>query len=268
MAEGFCVLATIPLFYYLGYNGMLIRVIVVAGIVVALMHVLRPIRVRPLWDWNSFILLLKTGVPIFLLDYLASSAGTCDRLVLLRLGGVTVVGYYAMALLAKEAAGVVPRALSEYVYPKMSHSYGEHADPLRLWGIAVKSGALAVAIMVPIAVAGWFLMPPVVSTLFPKYTEAVSAAQWLLIASVFSGVTVGSMAIWSMKDWKIMAWYQVLSSVFSIVGPVVGGLWATKPLTGVSLGVLGSQVAWCVIAWYLIYVATHRPTSPSNNDSI
>src|SRR5438132_12787031 len=148
MAEGFCVLATIPLFYYLGYNGMLMRVIVVAGIIVALMHLLRPIRVSPSWDWNSFLLLLKTGVPIFLLDYLASSASTCDRLVLLRLGGVTVVGYYAMALLAKEAAGVVPRALSEYVYPKMSHSYGEHADPLRLWKIAVKSGALAVAIMV------------------------------------------------------------------------------------------------------------------------
>jgi O-antigen/teichoic acid export membrane protein len=263
LAEGLCGLATIPLFYFLGYNGMLIRVIVVAGIVVALMHLMRPIRVLPLWDWNSFLLLLKTGVPIFLLDYLASSASTCDRLVLLRLGGVTVVGYYAVALVAREATEVVPRALGEYVYPRMSHSYGEHGDLLRLWKMALKSSILAVAIMIPLAVAGWFLMPLVVSKLFPKYAQAVTAAQLLLVAAVFSGATLGRIAIWSLKSWRLMVWYQILASGLLVVGPIVGGVLWSVPLTGVSAGVLAAQVILCPITWYLIYTATHPSTANS-----
>lgn len=261
VAEGLCGLATIPLLYYLGYNGMLTRVIFMGGIVLLLMHLMRPIHVSPSWDRRSFLLLLSTGAPIFIFDYLSNSSATCDRLVLLRLGGVKAVGYYSMALLAREAIAVIPGALSEYVYPRMSYAYGEHANPLHLWKMALKSSLLAVVIMVPVATAGWFLMPPVVSTLFPKYTEAINAAQLLLVSAVFTGATVGRSAIWSMKAWKLMAWYQLLGAGFLIAGPLVGGMAFSPPLLGVSVGLLVGQALWCPIAWWLIHYATHRRDS-------
>jgi len=266
LVEGCCGLATIPLLFYLGYNGMLLRVMLVAGIVLLVMHRLRPMRVSPAWNGEAFLILLKTGIPIFALDYLASSASTCDRLVLLRYGGVKAVGLYAMALLAKEALDIVPKSLGEYIYPRMSHSLGQLHDPKLLWKMAVKSSVLIVGIMIPIAVIGWFLMPPVVAKLFPKYTEAVTAARVLLIAEVFYGATLGRMAIWSLKSWKLMTWYQILAAGFCAVGPVVGGLLCASPLKGVSLGVLSESVIWCPIAWCFIYLATHRAGAAEKAD--
>jgi O-antigen/teichoic acid export membrane protein len=261
IGEAFITVATIPLVAYLGYNGMLMRAVVLAAVVVVMMHLLRPVRVTPSWHTDSFALLLKTGMPIFVLDYISTSASTCDRLVLLHLGGIRDVGFFALALMAREAIGIVPGALSEYIYPRMSYSYGSTNDPLQLWRMAVKSSLLVVAFMIPTVAVGWFMLPPLVSRLFPKYTMAVESAQWLLIASIFSAATLGRMAIWSMKDWKFMTWYQLLGSVIVIAGPIIGGLSFSKPLAGVTAGVVAGQIIWCPIAWYLIYLATHPGTS-------
>ena len=259
IVEALLTVGTIPLVYFLGYGGLLTRTLVLAGVVLALMHWLRPVQVSPQWDGKSFRLLLKTGVPIFALDYLATSASTCDRLVLLHFGGVKIVGYYALALMAREAIGIVPGALSEYIYPRMSHDYGQHHDPRRLWRMAIKSSLLVVAFMIPAVIAGWFIMPPLVTKLFPKYAEAVASAQWMLVGSIFGGATLGKMVIWSLKDLTLMTWYQVLSSVFWIFGPILGGLLGKNTLVGVSLGMMFAQMAWLPVAIYLVYRATHRP---------
>ena len=266
IGEAFLTVGTIPLVYFWGYGGLLTRTLVLAGVVLVLMHWLRPVRVSPQWDGKSFRLLLKTGVPIFALDYLATSASTCDRLVLLHFGGVKIVGYYALALMAREAISIVPGALSEYIYPRMSHDYGQHHDPRRLWRMAVKSSLLVAAFMIPAVIAGWFIMPPLVTTLFPKYAEAVTAAQWMLVGSVFGGATLGKVAIWSMKDLKLMAWYQILSSVFLIIGPILGGILGKNTLVGVSLGMMFAQAAWLPVGGYLVYRATHRrqPNVPAS----
>src|ERR1017187_5633146 len=262
MLEALVTVGTIPLLYYLGNHGMLARVLVLSGLVLFFMHLFRPIRVAPAWDGKAFVLLLKTGMPIFILDYISTTAGTCDRLVLLKLGGVKLVGYYAVALMARDAIGIIPGALSEYIYPRMSHSYGQHHDPIRLWKMAVKSSLMVVAFMIPAVAAGWFLMPPVVSKLFPKYTEAIAAAQWILIGSVFGGATLGRMAIWSMKDWKMATWYQGLGVGFGVAGIVLGGYFGKTPLIGVAVGSLIAQIAWLPVGGYLVYLATHRRASP------
>ena len=265
--EAFITVGTIPLIYYLGYGGLLTRTLVLGGVVLGLMHWLRPVRVSPQWDGKSFLLLLKTGIPFFALEYIGTSAATCDRLVLLHFGGVKLVGYYALALMAWEAINIVPNTFGQYIYPRMSHSYGQHHDPIRLWKMAVKSGMLVVAFMIPAVIAGWFLMPPVVTKLFPKYAAAVAEAQWMLVGAIFYGAGLGRMAIWSMKDLKFMTCYQVLYSVFVIIGPILGGVFGKNTLVDVSLGMMFAQAAWLPVGGYLIYRATHRrranPPAPS-----
>src|SRR5258706_28208 len=82
-------------------------------------------------------------------DYFISNVSNCDRWVLAHFGGLEAVGYFALATMAREAICKVPDALGEYIYPRMSHSYGQHHDPARLWRMAVKSSLLVVAFMVP-----------------------------------------------------------------------------------------------------------------------
>ena len=265
IVEAVLTVATIPMIAYLGFGGMVTRTLILAGVVVLFMHWLRPVRVPLTWDTPSFVLLMKTGAPIFVFDYLISNVANCDKWVLQYLGGLETVGTFALATMAREAVCKVPDALGEYIYPRMSHSYGEFHDPLRLWRMAVKSSLMVVAFMVPAVVAGWFLLPPVVSHFFPKYVGGVGAAQWILVSSIFGGVTIGKLAIWSLKDWKMMAWYQILYCVFLVAGPVFGG-WVgkthgTTPLIGVSVGILISQAAWIPVAGFLVYQATHKRTA-------
>ncbi len=259
IGEAILTVASIPLIAWFSYGGMVARTLILAGVVVLLMHWLRPVRVASAWDTNSFWLLLKTGAPIFVFDYIASNVANSDTWVLAYLGGDKAVGYFALATMAREAITKVPEALGEYIYPRMSHSYGEFHDPIRLWRMAVKSSLLVMAFMVPAVIAGWFLMPPFVSHFFPKYTEAVQAAQWILVGSIFGGATVGKLAIWSLKDWKMMGRYQILNCIFIVVGPVAGGCYGKNTLLGVSLGIVITQVLWLPVAGLLVYLATHKP---------
>ena len=268
IVEAILTVVTIPMIAYLGFGGMVTRTLLLAGIVLLCMHWLRPVRVPLTWDTASFVLLMKTGAPIFIFDYLISNVSNCDKWVLNYFGGLETVGSFALATMSREAISKVPDALGEYIYPRMSHSYGQFHDPIRLWRMAVKSSLMVVAFMIPAVVAGWFILPPLVTHFFPKYVDGVSAAQWILVSSIFGGATIGKLAIWSLKDWKMMAWYQILYCVFVLAGPMLGG-WVGKthgytPLIGVSVGILISQAAWIPVAGLLVYRATHRRVVPVN----
>lgn len=263
IVEAILTVVTIPMIAYLGYGGMVTRTLMLAGVVVMFMHWLRPVRVPLTWDTSAFVLLMKTGAPIFIFDYLISNVANCDKWVLNHFGGLETVGTFALATMSREAICKVPDALGEYIYPRMSHSYGQFHDPIRLWRMAVKSSLMVVAFMIPAVVAGWFLLPPVVSHFFPKYIDGVRAAQWILVSAIFGGATIGKLAIWSLKDWKMMAWYQILYCGFSVAGPVLGGCLGKNPLIGVSVGILISQAVWLPVAAYLVYLATHRHDTSS-----
>ena len=266
--EAILTVLTIPMIVYWGYGGLVTRTLILAVAVVICMHCLRPVRVPLAWDKQSLMVLMRTGAPIFVFDYLISNVSNCDKWVLNHFGGLEIVGTFALATMSREAISKVPDALGEYIYPRMSHSYGQFHEPIRLWKMAIKSSLMVVVFMIPAVVIGWFLLPPFVSHFFPKYTEGISAAQLILVSSIFSGATIGKLAIWSLKDWKIMAWYQILYCVFLLAGPILGGWcgknWGVSPLIGVSVGILISQASWIPVAGYLVYVATHKPSSATN----
>lgn len=259
IVEAVLTVITIPMIAYFGYAGMVTRTLLMSLVVLVFMHWLRPLRVPLIWDSKSFLMLMKTGAPIFIFDYLISNVASSDRWVLTYLGGLKAVGSFALATQAREAICKVPDALGEYIYPRMSHSYGQFHEPIRLWRMALKSSLMVVAFMIPAVIAGWFLLPPVVNHFFPKYIEAVPAAQWILVGSIFNGATIGKLAIWSLKDWKLMAWYQILTCVFTVAGPLAGALYGSDLLLGVSQGIVISQMLWMPVAAYLVYLATHKP---------
>lgn len=264
IVEAVLTIITIPMIAYLGFAGMVTRTLILSGVVLLFMHWWRPVRVPLTWDSKSFVLLMKTGAPIFVFDYLISNVANCDKWVLKYFGGtdgLKMVGSFALATMAREAISKVPDALGEYIYPRMSHSFGQFHEPIRLWRMAVKSSFMVVAFMIPAVVAGWFLLPPVVGRFFPKYVDGIAAAQWILVGSIFAGATIGKLAIWSMKDWKIMSCYQILNCVFMIAGPVLGGYFSHDRLLGVSVGIVISQALWLPVAGYLVYLATHRQVS-------
>ncbi len=256
-------LAFIPALVLWGYWGMVGKVVLSTGLLVVLLHLARPLRVPARWDGKAFWELMKVGTPIFVLAYLFAVAGTADRLILLRTGGVEQVGFYAMALYAWQALTVLPHSLATYIYPRMTYSWGKAGDPRQLWNGAWKTALVMLGIMVPMAVVGWFLLPIVGPTFFPKYREGIFAAQITLVSAVFYGAVIGVNALWSMKAWKYMVVYQLSSAGLLVAGPLAGAKLFQSPLTGVATGMLFARAVTFMIGMGATYRATHlSPRAP------
>lgn len=256
MWQAALMVVALPLLLW-GYNGMLFRSVIVAGLALYLMHRVRPMRVRPHWKNDSFLLLFKTGVPIFVTDYISTCAGTLDKVALLKFGGVEQVGLYALAVSAFSAFQVVPQSVAHYAYPRMSHHYGRTNDPRIIWGMAWKTSLVVVASMIPIAVVGSWLLPQGVKLLFPKYVAGTHAAEIALFGAVAYGGSMGANALASLKAWSHLFAYQLSYAGLLSIAPFVGVRMVPSALDGVAYGMLGANLLGAILALSITYAATH-----------
>ena len=245
------------LFLFWGYGGLLLRFVVVAGVSLYLMHRGRPMSVTPSWRTDSFMLLFKTGTPIFVTDYVFNCAATVDKMVLLRFGGVEQVGLYALAVSTFAAFQVVPQSIAHYAYPRMSHHYGRTNNPHILWGMAWKTSLIVVMSMLPIALLGWWLLPFGVKFVFPKYVAGTHAAQIALFTAVAYGASQGANALSSLKAWSHLVTYQAAYSALLVIGPIVGVRLFSSSLDGVAYGVLFANILGAILSLGFTYAATY-----------
>jgi O-antigen/teichoic acid export membrane protein len=243
---------------FLKYDGMLLRFVVVAGLSLYLMHRARPMSVSPSWETDSFVLLVKTGVPIFATDYITTCAATLDKVALLKFGGVEQVGFYALAISAYSAFQVVPQSIAHYVYPRMSHHYGRTNNPRVLWGMAWKTSLIVVGSMIPIALTGCWLLPGAVRWLFPRYISGTHAAEIALFTAVAYGATQGANALASLKAWSHLFAYQFSYAALLAIAPFIGVRLFSSPLDGVAYGMLGANLVGAILALAITFSATHR----------
>lgn len=255
-------LATIPVVYYYGYTGMLGRTVLITTIVVALLFYYRPMRVKMRMDWEALKLLLKTGLPIFGLDYVKNSCSTLDRVVLLDMGGFKDVGVYSLARVALQTLQVLPSSLGAYMYPRMTYNFGQNSNARALWRFGIKFVFLAVAAAGLAATCAWLILPHFVPVFVPKYLGGLQATQIVLIAGVVEGATIIVNALWSMKAWRLMVAYQLVSSALFALGPILGVLFIGKSLEAVAWGTVIGAVCRSMLALGLAYYGTHRAKSP------
>jgi O-antigen/teichoic acid export membrane protein len=222
------------------------------------MNRVRPMRVRPSWNVDSFTLLFKTGITIFATDYVASTASTFDKVVLLKYGSVEQLGFYTLALSAYSAFQIVPQSIAHYIYPRMSHHLGRTNSPRVIWGIAWKINLVVLGCMLPLAVCGSLLMPMAVKLLFPKYIAGTHAAQIALFSAVAGGAATGVNALLSMKAWVHLIAYQLLYALFLVASPFLGVMMFSSPLTGVAYGILIANAAAAIFGLAITFLATHR----------
>jgi O-antigen/teichoic acid export membrane protein len=218
---GLCI-ATVPLVYFFRYDGMLVRTLLTSTTLLALMYLWRPMRAGVRMDGKALKLLLKTGLPIFGLDYVKNACATLDRVVLLKLGGVRDVGIYALASTVLQSLGAFAQSLGTYLYPRMTFKYGESGDPRLLWNYGIKFVLLATVFTGIAAGAAWLILPHFVPALLPKYVEGLAAAQIVLVAGIAGAVLIIVDALWSMKIWRLMVTYQALSAILFALGPILG----------------------------------------------
>jgi O-antigen/teichoic acid export membrane protein len=265
MWQAALMIVALPLLF-LGFNGLLLRFVIVGALCLYLMHRVRPIIVSPIWKTDSFLLLLKTGIPIFATDYIFNCANTLDKVALLKFGGVEQVGFYALAGSAGAAFAVIPQSIGHYVYPRMSHHYGRTNNPRVLWSLVWKTTLIVLASMIPIAVVGSLLLPIAVKILFPKYLAGIHAAQITLFSTAIYGASTGAVALLSLKAWSHLIAQQLSFAGLLAVAPFIGIRVFASPLNGVAYGMLGANLLGAILSLAITFAATRRihnmPTDP------
>lgn len=257
--SGFTLISVILPYYY-SYYGLVIRTVLVSIFSVAVIYVVRPLKVKAAYDKKSFKELIKTGIKLYAIGYLDDISKTFNRTILLTYGGVLLVGYFSPAIAVITGMTIFPSAMAQYIYPQMSFNFGKYNDPRNLWGWVWKSALGMLAIGLPLIVMGWLLIPYFIKEFFPNYLESIFATQMALLAGVFDSATIGTQVLNTLKSFK---WLTVLT-VFKLAL-----LWFTmsyfasvmNPLEGVSIGMVIASIIFWVISMLVCYKETHNFSS-------
>ena len=164
-----------------GFRGQCLRIAAVAVIEIFLLWRWRPVRVIPRFNWRRWWHLVKVGLPIFGVGYFYSVWRHMDRVYVLKQLGKEQLGFYQLAVLTIAAGMSITVAVSQVVYPRMSHAYGKHRDPSMLLTLGWKPTKWLLILAAPMLIGGWFAVEPVVSLILPKYLPGTPAVRWSLV---------------------------------------------------------------------------------------
>ncbi len=180
LATALLVLVAVWSFY-----GLCLRLIIADLVAMALLHYWRPVRVRPKFDFGCLKHLLIVGLPIFMAAQLYSYWSiTLDGQFVWTFFGKKGLGDYYPATQAAQAFEFLPVAIIQVIYPRMAEKYGSTGKLAELIAIAVRPTLAIVLLMIPLAVAGWWLLPVLVTRFAPAYVAGIRAMQWALLPPV------------------------------------------------------------------------------------
>jgi O-antigen/teichoic acid export membrane protein len=256
LIEGIASIATLPLIYFLQYPGLPVRYLVLGFVSVAVRHRWRPYHVKTRLDFRMLGTLLAVGVPLYVFGYVTGIAGTLPQVILLSRGSVEMVGLYAPASAMIGLMTMVPSAIAQYVYPRMSHRLGETGDPRSLWPMAWKTSFAFMAFAVPVLVVAFFAVPPLIRAFLPEYVQAVPSVKWTLVSGVFLGASISVNALNSLKAWRWMSVYTLARLAMSFVLPLCFFYVFSDHIEGVALGYAVTQSICFVVALVCIHRAT------------
>lgn len=258
IADAFVNLATVLLVVYFSYYGLIIKAVLVISTYVLLLHFTRPIRIGLQWNKAAFAKLIKIGLPIFGLAYFEVICSTTDKLILVKYTGLTDVGLYSFGFNLLSLFTMLSMSISSYIYPRMTYNYGKTNDKTIIWEYVKKITLIIFFTHIPLAILGYYLIPIVITTFFPKYILSITISQILIFAGAFRASVIGVNALWSLKSWKHMIIYQFLLSLLEVSLPYLGFKLFPNKLEGVAYGVLIAHLINLVSGLSLTYHATRK----------
>jgi O-antigen/teichoic acid export membrane protein len=137
--------------------------------------------VHILFDKNLIIQLIKTGWPLLVNGLVWMVMVSIDKFVILGTMTMEDMGHYSIGNFGFSTLVLIPQALSQVYYVKMSTYYGAQRDVFSLVEAASRFSRTISAVTCLTAVGALTLLPPFVSWLMPKYIPGVPAAQIMIV---------------------------------------------------------------------------------------
>jgi len=140
---------------------------------------------KPHLDWPEVRRLIRVGLPIAAVGLSYGLLTTVDRWVVQKYLGTTQLGYYSLTIVVGSVVTMLPKVLSDQIYPRMAETYGNTSDyrSLKRWivGQIISTGAvLSLVVMV-----AFFALPPLVRVALPAYQPGILPMRISLIGFLF-----------------------------------------------------------------------------------
>ena len=253
---------TLSFVFFLGFQGLLLRALLLAALASAIFFTFRSVRARPAADWGAIREMFQFGRHTYVTGYILLIGKQAERTMLLAFaGGIEAVGYYSPVLGVWSLLQVVPSLLHASSYPQFLENYGKDHDVRRLLkGLLgqIRKTAFAMLLMsTMVGVAGW----SVVTFALPTYSAAALPICIVCLAGPFLPMRMLATYYLARKSWPKYYLFTALEAILPYVF-IPGFLGVMSPLDAVATGVASATALSSV--FLLIATIRHAAASPGS----
>ena len=194
----------------------------------------------------------EMGIPLTILGVVDSLFISIDRWVIVSYMGATVLGYYALGIMASNLIGLVPGSIANVLYPKMLERFGASGSEVALRGLMV-GPIRAMAAVISLLIGGAVLILPLLIRFFvPKYLPSVSLFGILISAAFFyASATIPGSFLVAINKQKILIKIQIVAILLALTLDV--------GVVNMGWGIVG--IAWSTAFAYAVYGCGYMVTA-------
>lgn len=137
----------------------------------------QPIPAVPIYDKESIINLIQVGFPLLVGGYIYTIFNITDQSIIAYFLNTESLGIYNVSRMILISVPLIPIAISTMLYPKMSAQYAKTKSNKGLRILYWKSLFLNISLLVPLSLAIYFVIGPLVTWILPQYISGIPAAK-------------------------------------------------------------------------------------------
>lgn len=210
------------LLYLFGIYGLYLSIILSGILVIFYLRAKHVLEERYRFDTKIFFDAVKKGFPILMISFSFALIRTADRLIISSFLGNKMLGFYGIAVTLFDFLMQIPGSSREVLEPKLMQSLDRNTVEENLTAYFFKP-LYNTAYLIPLLIGPvFFILPPFVSLLLPKYIPGIMSGQIIAFGVYFLALTYIIRGILVANKWQSGMFYitsivLVLNVMISII---------------------------------------------------
>lgn len=244
---GSAALGLLPIWF--GQSGLFLRLVITPFWIFLNKWVLLPIRSTKIATYSGLLRQAKDGFPELVVGQLYILFTLADRSIISIYLSDEALGAFTLASMVTTGLQLLPTVVASLVYPRIAFEYGRTGNPSALRRLLWRGLLISICLCLPVGLATYFSIGPLIEHFAPKYQTGIRAAQISTLGSIMlfyvaagpvistlrrnAGLAVASLAaagvVW------LIGWLAIRND-YGIEGVAVARLSATAVLAIFTIG--------------------------------
>ena len=181
-------------------------------------------EIRDFRDNKSLIYdTFKVGLPIMIIGLSFLLYTSIDRLLIKHFFNAKELGYYSIAIMLLSGVLMIPKTISQMIYPRVSNSWGKYKNykGVKYW--IRKSKFYSIVSIIPITLILFFLAPIAIEVFLSKYLISINFIKVLLLSGPAYIIIAGyGNALNVLKRQKEYFYIIIASIAFNLIVSLLG----------------------------------------------